>query len=221
LLLVFIASVLVSIAIVGLLLDDDGEVAARDESWRSLSSTIRATGTWTPTWQIHFPLVPRDFPLVVQVPEGQYLFVEYWTRSVLGADCPGLCIDFPTYYFDPQSGELAVYVPLSALDDDDVGYVGSGHSLGGMGCGASSGLTKIRWCPFPQDDITLRYVDETGTITLERESKVIVLGAGEAWVSDEEPETWDWLGTKCVVTSTHYIANYAFQDRNKIVYTGP
>jgi hypothetical protein len=32
---------------------------------------------------------------------------------------------------------------------------------------------------------------------------------------------WDWLGAECVVTSSQYIANYAFQDRDKIVYTGP
>jgi len=80
-------------------------------------------------------------------------------------------------------------------------------------------LTKIQQCPSSEDDITLHYVDETGAITVEREDKVIVLEPHEVWVSDEEVETWDWLGAGCVVTSTCYITNYAFQDRVKIVYS--
>jgi len=142
---------------------------------------------------------------------------------VLGVNCAGECIDFPTYYFNPQSGGLTVYLPGSALvlDEDDIGYIGSGESRGGVGCGAISDLIKIQSCPLSIDGITLRYVDETGTITLEHESEVIVLEAGEVWASDEETGIWDWLGAGCVVTSTHYITNYAFQDRDQITYIWP
>jgi hypothetical protein len=65
---------------------------------------------------------------------------------VLGANCEGLCIDFPAYYFDPQSGVLTIYPPdpTLVLADDEIGYVGSGESLSGVGCGAYSGLTRIR-----------------------------------------------------------------------------
>ena len=87
--------------------------------------------------------------------------------------------------------------------------------------GASSHLIRIQWCPWPEDGITLRYVDEAGTVTLEREGEVIVLEADEAWVSDEETEVWDWMNPECVVTSTHYITNYAFQDRDKIICAWP
>jgi len=135
-----------------------------------------------------------------------------------------MCIDFPTYHFDPQSGELTIYTtdppePALVLDDDDVGYVGSGESLGGVGCGIHSDLTRIQGCPLSKDGITLRYADGAGVITLERQGEVIVLGPDETWISDEETETWDWLGGGCIVTNTHYITNHAFQDRDKIVYS--
>ena len=110
---------------------------------------------------------------------------------------------------------------ILVLADDEIGYVGSGKSLSGVGCGACSGLTRIRQCLLTVDgdgaDVTLHYADETGAI-LEREGEVIALEPGEAWVSAEEIEVWDWNGEGCIVTSTHYITNYAFQDRDKIVY---
>lgn len=94
------------------------------------------------------------------------------------------------------------------LADDDIGYWGSGQSLSGGGHGTCSGLTRIQ----------LQYVDEAGTITVQRGNETIVLEAYEAWLSDEETEIWDWMGEDCVVTSTHRMTNYAFQDRDKIIH---
>jgi len=226
--LILVASVVIPITLIGLLLSSDGGVTpgsgeVRDMSSQSSSSAVRTTEPLTLTEQIYLSFACRDFPPVIHVPDGEYLLVEYWTHSVLGVNCAGLCIDFPTYHFNPQSGELTVYLPESALvlDEDDIGYIGSGESLGGVGCGATSHLTRTQSCPSSIDGTTLHYVDETGTITLEHESEVIVLEAGEAWMSDEKTEVWDWLGTGCVVTSTDYITNYAFQDRDKITYIWP
>jgi uncharacterized repeat protein (TIGR01451 family) len=172
---------------------------------------------------LYLPLVSKDFPPFIQMPEGEYQFVEYWTHRVLGAGCSPLCIDFPTYSFYPHSGELVIYYashtsPTLALDDDDIGYFGSGTSLGGVGCGASSDLTRVGSYPFSQDGITLRYVDATGTLTLDREGELIVLGADEAWTSAAEIEIWDPFDADCVVTKTQRITNYAFEDRDKIVF---
>ncbi len=226
--LILVASVVIPITFIGLLLSNDGGVTpgsgeVRDTSSQSSSSTVRATEPLTLTEQIYLSFARRNFPPVVHVPDGEYLLVEYWTHSVLGVNCAGLCIDFPTYHFNPQSGELTVYLPESALvlDEDDIGYIGRGESLGGVGCGAISDLTRIQSCPSSIDGITLHHVDETGTITLEHENEIIVLEVGEAWMSDEETEVWDWLGVGCVVTSTDYITNYAFQDRDKITYIWP
>ena len=119
-------------------------------------STIRAAETLTPTYEVHLPSMYRNFPPVIQVPEGEYLLVEYWTHSLLGTNCEGLCIDFPTYSFDSQSGALTIDLPDPALvlADDEIGYIGSGESLGGVGCGAFSDLTKIReWQLWPAEDV--------------------------------------------------------------------
>lgn len=220
------ASVVISIAVIGLAFRGDAEAgtgAVGDAPLPSSPSPVRATEATTLTHQVYLPLACKNFPPVIHVPEGEYLFVEYWTHSVLGVDCAGLCIDFPTYDFDPQSGKLTVYTayypePAPMLGDDDIGYIGRGISLGGVGCGASSNLTRIQQCPLSEDGMKLRDVDETGTIDLKHKGEVVVLEADEVWVSDEETEIWEWLGAECVVTSTHYITNYAFQDRNKIIF---
>jgi uncharacterized repeat protein (TIGR01451 family) len=188
-----------------------------------------ATGAYTETssvvstgYCLYLPLVSKNFPPSIQVPEGQYQFVEYWTHRVLGPGCSPLCIDFPTYNFYPPSGELVIYYafytsPTLALDDDDIGYFGSGTSLSGVGCGASSDLAIVGSYPFSQDGITLRYVDPIGALTLVREGELIVLGVDEAWTR-EEVEVWDALGADCVVTKTQRITNYAFEDRDKIIF---
>jgi hypothetical protein len=225
--LVLIASVIISIVIMGLFLGGDAQAGMRtvgDASPPFSSSTVRVTETLTPTYYTYLPLARRNSPPVIQVPEGEYLLVEYWTHHVLGLNCQTLCIDFPTYDFDPQSGGLTVYTvhpsdPALVLEDEDVGYLGRGTSLGGVGCGASSGLTKVEQFPLCKDDVTLRYVDEGGVVTLDHRCEVIVLEPGEAWVSDEAVESWASLGPGCVVTTTHYITNYGFQDRDKIVFS--
>jgi hypothetical protein len=220
--------VLILIVIIELFLGNDGEVKAVSDtmgegSLQSSSSMVKVSETLTLSYHIYLPSTCRNFPPVIQMPEGEYLFVEYWTHSALGEDCAGQCIDFPAYLFDPQSGELTIYTtdppePALVLNDGEIGYIGSGLSLGGVGCGVNSSLAKIQHCPLSQDGITLRYVDESGVAILERQGETVVLKPGEVWVSDEETEIWDWLGAGCIVTSTHYISNYAFQDRDKIVY---
>jgi hypothetical protein len=227
--LIIVASAVVLVTIVALFLCHGNRAAANAGVVKRVfpdpfPATFKVTGTLSLSHRVYLPFANKNFPIPIQIPEGKYLLVEYWTHRVLGANCPGLCIDFPTYYFDPQSGELALYTigtpdPALMLGDDDVGYAGSGVSHGGTGCGASSDLTRVAYCPFAQGSTTLRYVDESGTVTLERKGQVIVLGAGETWVSEEEIEEW-WEGSipPCVVTSTHRITNYAFQDRDKIVF---
>ncbi len=221
--LIWVAAVMVPIALVVLLLYS-GSGAAADVVSRAafprFSSAFRMTGTLTLSHKIYLPFESKNFPSLIQVPQGKYLLVEYWTRHILGVHCPGICIDFPTYYFDIQSGELVIQPigsPNPALGDDDIGYVGSGISVGGTGCGAYSVLTTVQACPFSRNGITLYDVDEAGTASLGRAGQMIVLKAGETWL-EEEVEVWESDHPECVVTSTHRITNYAFQDRDKIIY---
>jgi hypothetical protein len=225
--LLFAVSVAIAGVIMGLLLEEKAEAGLRVVEGvpvsSSATSALDVVDPVTLTHHVHLPIVCRSFPPVAQVPEGKYLFVEYWTHSFLGAGCAGLCVDFPTYAFEPQSGELTIYTtdppePALLLGEGEIGYLGTGESLMGNGCGASSSLSKVQAFPFSKDEITLRYVDEAGVATLERQDETLILQPGETWVSDEEVETWDWLGAGCVVTSTHHIMNHAYQDRNQIEY---
>jgi len=226
--LLFIVSVIIAGVVTGLLLEENARASRgvadglRAASFPA-SSTLEATAPLTLTNHVYLPLACRNCPPVAQVPEGKYLFVEYWTHSVLGAGCESLCIDFPGYAFEPHSGELTIYTtdppePALMLGEDEIGYLGTGQSLMGSGCGASSSLSKVPAFPFSGDDITLRDVDEAGVTTLERQDETLVLQPGEAWVSDEQVEIWDWLGAGRVVTSTHHIINHAYQDRDQIQY---
>ena len=232
-----VTSLLVSIVVAGLFLGlgnvgivkatgDVGEVAEETRPFdmggvaeETRPFDVGVTDLFTPTFFVYLPFAARNFPLLVHVPEGEYLLVEYWTHSVLGANCARECIDFSIYHFDPQSGELTIYPPEPALmlADADIGYVGNGTSLGGVGGGANSSLTNIRQIPLSKGDVTLRDVDEFRGVTVEREGDIITLEPGAAWASGETVESWDWLGAGCVVTSTSYITNYAFQDRDKII----
>ena len=223
--LVLIAAVMTPIAIVVLLLYSGSgaaaDIAAKDNSPR-FSSAFRVMGTLTLPHKIYLPLESKSFPSPIQVPQGKYLLVEYWTHRVLGMHCHGLCVDFPTYYFDVQSGELDIYTvgtpsPGLVLGDDDIGYAGIGLSISGTGCGVNSHLTKISSCPFSRGNITLYDVDEAGTTSLGREGRIIVLKAGETWLK-EEVETWESNHPQCVITNTHRITNHAFQDRDKITF---
>ncbi len=221
------ASIVISGAIIVLLLCYGSQVAAdagvANVSAQFSSPAAKLTSTFTPSHWIYLPFVGANSPLPIRAPEGQYLLVEYWTHRVMGASCMALCVDFPTYNFDPQSGVL-FYAPVHldpamVLGDDDVGYMGSGESIGGLGCGAGSDLTKIASYPSSQDGITLRYADELGTVTLERQGQTTVLEPGETWAGEEQVQVWDWMDPACVVTSTQRLTNYAFQDRDKIVYS--
>ena len=104
--LVSVASAVILVAIIGFCLSNDGQAKAGSDAMvhppAQSPSTIRAAETLTPTYEAHLPFVCRNFPPVIQVPEGEYLLVEHWTLSVLGTNCEGLCIDFPTYSFDSK-----------------------------------------------------------------------------------------------------------------------
>lgn len=226
--LLFIVSVIIVGAVIGLLMEEDAEAGLDVEDGLPVTSfpapfALKSVDPLTLTNHVYLPLACRNRPTGAQVPAGQYLFVEYHKHTVLGAGCESLCIDFPGYAFEPRSGELTIYTteppePALVLNEGEIGYLGTLVSLTGKGCGASGVLTKVQTIPFFQDDLTLRHVDEAGVATLERQDETLVLQPGEGWVSDEEIETWDWLGAGCVVTGTYHITNHAFQDRRKIKY---
>lgn len=112
--LALVAGVMMLMTVISLLLGSDGGVTAGIRPSRRLSPPpVSATETFTPTVQVYLPCAYKNFPLIIHVPEGEYLFVEYWTHSVMGVDCPGLCIDFPTLTtLTPRAASLPFTPPI-------------------------------------------------------------------------------------------------------------
>lgn len=175
----------------------------------------------TLTHPIYVPFVRTDLLPITETLKTRYLLVEYWTDRESGGDCgPSICIDFPGYSFYPPTGELALYFGNSELSADDAGYIGSGISLRGTNCGASSQLATFEELPFSTElfymgSMTLHSVDGTGAISMVRDGETIDLKSQARWISSTVAAQETAWGV-CTVTTTQHVANYGFQHRGKI-----
>jgi len=129
-----------------------------------------------------------------------------------------LYIDFPTYRFDPVTGELHLWPRLGwnpALEASDVGYFASGARVSGRGGGEASGLSRTVELPFDARDIRVASVDRDGAIVATHEDVYLdlVAGATHRWRSVSRGDD-----PSCVITTTGRLTNYGYQDRSKIVY---
>ena len=197
----------------------DAEMPPEGQSHLPFASAI--SGTLTLTQRVYLPFTVFSPLPLTETLKTRYLFVEYWTHEASEGDCgPSLCIDFPSYAFCPETGELGVYWGNPELGAEDIGYVGRGRSLGGTNCGEASQLTAFEALPVVVDEVTLSAVEDSGTVSLTRQGEAIRLRPHTYWISRTVAVRATVWGS-CTVTTTRYIANYAFQDRGKIVYYTP
>ncbi|HRV91202.1 MAG TPA: hypothetical protein P5526_03455 [Anaerolineae bacterium] len=166
--------------------------------------------------KIYLPSVQKISPPLSDTLKEKYLLVEHWTTEEWGNDCPGLVIDFPTYYFDSQTGELFITINPTLLSTN-MGYLGYGTSLTGAGAGANSSLSRIEAVPYSISDTTLHAVAAGGQITLTHKSEVIGLLPGTGWISPPLVENGAMGIPECSITTTHRLTNYGFQERSRIV----
>jgi hypothetical protein len=125
-------------------------------------------------------------------------------------------VDFPTYSFNAETGELSVWMGNPLLEPTDIGYVGCGTSLSGQGSGIGSGLSNYDALPFERCGIELRTIEETGAVVVHRDGEDIDLAPGGEWsVTSVGGESGR---PDCVITTTQRITNFGFQDRAKITY---
>ncbi len=194
---------------------------ALDQGRFFVPSVVSITGTLNFTQHVYLPVTYVTPPPLTETLKTRYLFVEYWMDQESGGDCgPSLCIDFPGYAFFPDTGTMWVYWENPELNAGDVGYVGNGRSLSGTNCGMASQLTTLEALPLVVDDVTLSTVERSGAVSLVYQDQVLRLRPHTRWISRTVAVRATVWGS-CTVTTTRYIANYAFQDRNKIVYYTP
>lgn len=169
-------------------------------------STVASSETPT-TLSTETPVTTAQ--IVLQRPEGRFLFVEVWRKIEGTGKVPGgPRIDRPTYSFDVQSKNLTVghNSAESLLAPTDWGFLGEGTSLHGTaGGGIASAAMVIERLPvntnlvvptgnvtesdkpeFNTVSITLYSISVDGTIFLEVGGQSVVLKPDEAWTVTKE-----------------------------------
>lgn len=184
-----------------------------------LASVVTACRRPAPT-----PTAAAEWP----IPADKYVFVERWIE-IYGGSSGFAFIDFPTYEFDQNSGELLPHIvpaghwfPLDDLSGLKVVYGRGTSRTGSAGSGANSRVFAITALPFtepPKEDadvlVTLERVDADGVVHLRRGSQEIVLSPGQSWNRDGESNV-EWGGVRSVIAARERITNYGVQDKSKI-----
>ncbi len=161
-------------------------------------------------------------PGVADIPDGQYLFVEWWrdqVQSSLGG-CQ-LYFDEPTYSGGNEG--LMGWISRGAGSDPVRGFWGAGYSSRGRKCGAFSELTPIRSFPFvapaaagfSEGDIVIHSVDASGAIVAEVKGCTVWIEPGQRWSHEEHAS-----GLQGPETTFYRLTNYGLLDESQIDLEG-
>jgi len=162
------------------------------------------------------------------IPTDKYVFIERWIEiyqdSVMSA-----FIDFPTYHFDQNSGELKPdivppgrWFPLEDLTELKVVYGRGTKRTGSAGAGINSQVFAVTGLPFtepPKEDtdvvVTVERVNAQGVAYFRRGNEQIVLQPSESWTR-EGKSTIEWGEVKSEVLSRERISNFGVLDKSGI-----
>lgn len=184
-----------------------------------LAPTPTTTVTPAPTQALE-----QEWP----IPTDKYVFIERWIE-IYEDSAMSVYIDFPTYSFDQNSGELKPdivppgrWFPLQDLTNLKVVY-GRGTSRAGQaGMGAQSQVFALTELPFtePQEHdtevmVTIESIDGDGIAYLRRAGQQIVLHPGEQWTWDGKSAI-EWGGVKSEILSKERISNFGVLDKSRI-----
>jgi parallel beta-helix repeat protein len=175
-----------------------------------------------------YPLVKRCCPETI--PPDKYLFIEKWRQwivEVLEGDF-GLCIDFPTYYYDASTSELYPYGPSKIVVNESlVGVYGSGtslHVINGTGGGAASGLDGIYSLPFNDSysGLTIVNITANGNANVRFGSMTRVLSPGEEWrTTESQVRRSEETGALINETFVTVITNFGLWEKSKFYIEVP
>jgi hypothetical protein len=160
------------------------------------------------------------------LPADKYVLIERWIEIYQGGFA---FIDFPTYVFDPDTGELrpdivprGKWFPLDDLTELKVVYGRGTSRTGSAGSGINSRVFAVTELPFTEpakEDtdvvVTVEGIDAQGVAYLKRGNQRIVLQPGQDWTR-EGKSTVEWGGDKLEIFSRERISNYGIQEKSKI-----
>jgi hypothetical protein len=150
-----------------------------------------------------------------------YLFVEDFGiadgRVISGTDCPRVCIDFPFYGYNRDTGILWGVMNFD-IGDSLLMLLGHWQSLlNAAGCGTASGLSPVYRLPYPAAAANVQYthIRENGTLEFSLGDSAYVLPVNEHWSRTTVAQ--DTFGG-CTVekTETRTITNFGFLTNEQL-----
>ncbi len=184
------------------------------------------------------PVPTREIEQEWPIPTDKYVFIERWIEisreqwiAPYKDSAVSAFIDFPTYQFDQNSGELKPdivppgrWFPLEDLTELKVVY-GRGTKRTGSGAGVNSQVYAVTSLPFtepPKGDtdvlVTVEDVNAQGVVYLRRGDEQFALQPGESWTRDGK-STVEWGGVKSEISSQERISNFGVFDKSGIRVT--
>jgi hypothetical protein len=154
------------------------------------------------------------------VPEGSALFVDTLHniegKKISGEEmCSFMFIDFPTYFYDNETGQLGTGIPPN-LTEKTLLILGRGTSLSGdSGSGAGTALEYYDTLDPAVTGLEIVDLARNGTITLQTDEGVRSLKPGERY---QHVEVLNNTKGGCVIeeTHTHSIANWGFINKSSV-----
>lgn len=152
--------------------------------------------------------------------KSEYVFFEKISHVsgevISGSYDSSLVIDFPTYAFNEQNGELHCYTHDININEKLKIIFGNGGCLSGAaGGGCANSLSEI--CNFPndKDDIIFDRIDEYGSIYFNYNNKAINLIPEDSRLFVDTTISVQNNGSARIITETRFI-NHGFQQKSKI-----
>jgi len=175
--------------------------------------------------------------------DDQYVFLEQHKSvhsELIKGYCGHMCVDFPTYVYYPETKEL--YGSIMGDYDPDTDKVtnneitnktmmllgmGESHS-GDASSGAGTGLVEIHNLPQVEYNLTVKSIDEDGTVHFTYKDSSMVLAPDKEWskliiemdttIYDEyDPETDMIVGDTNIVKWTYHdrVTNWGLLEKDQ------
>jgi len=155
----------------------------------------------------------------------KYVFIDHHINTygkLIEGECPKLCVDFGTYYFDEAENTLNVLADFRGLRVNKALKIiyGDGESLSGdVGMGAGTYLSGVYELPYKQGELEIVKAEPDGTAQIKYNEASIVLKSREKWSNiTTRVDTQQYGDGSCkfnlIITDT--IVNYGILDKSKI-----
>lgn len=153
--------------------------------------------------------------------DNEYVFLEQhlseYSEFVKGDFWSHLCIDFPMYQFDSNTGTIVCVGDFDMTKKTRM-VLGMGMSASGVASsGAGTGVDEVHNLPYERYNLTVERIDEDGTVYFSYKDSSMVLSPDEEWLTvttKMDTSTWENFNPE---TGTEYtdtiIVKWTYTDR--------